>query len=343
MVIRIVQFPSKNSLLRQLFLLCWLVILASCKKNDPAPSQTFVTGWNENLTIKVGNLTRYFRVYQPAGLAANAPVLILLHGGSQNMTEIFNATAGGTWVWTTVADDEKFLMVVPNGVDASNNANGTDQSWNDCRPLTSANPGFSGADDVAFISELVEWTKKSFNVDEARFYVSGVSNGGLLSYRLAAELNSKIAAIAPFIANLPDPSECIAPTAPMPMMICVGTLDPLMPFLGGNVAGSNRGTVKSTAETLNFWLAVNGVLITDVITTNLPDVNTTDNSTVVKRSFGSSNPAKEIELYTVVGGGHCMPSMANPLSAASEALVGPQNKDMEGARIAWDFLKRHRK
>lgn len=326
-----------------LCLIAIVTLLASCKKDDPAPSQTFVTGWNENLSLTVGNQTRYFRVYQPAGISANAPVLILLHGGSQSMTEIFATTAGGTRVWQQVADDEKFLMVVPNGVDASNNANGTNQSWNDCRPLTAANPGFSAADDVAFISELIEWTKKSFNVDNTRFYASGVSNGGMLSYRLAAELHSKISAIAPFIANLPDPSECSAPTAPMPMMICVGTLDPLMPFLGGNVAISNRGTVKSTAETLNFWLANNGVLITDVITTNLPDLNTTDNSTIVKRAFGSSNPAKEIELYTIVGGGHCMPSIANPLSAASEAAVGPQNKDMEGARVAWDFLKRHKK
>ncbi|MFM9839012.1 MAG: alpha/beta hydrolase family esterase [Cyclobacteriaceae bacterium] len=322
-----------------------LGLLFSCsKKSDPAPTQTFITGWNENLKLTVSGQERYFRVYQPAGIAANAPVVIMLHGGSQSMTEIFDTSAGGTRVWTNVADDEKFLLIAPNGVDGTtNNANGANQSWNDCRPLTSGNPGYSGADDVTFISELIEWTKKSFSVDETRIYATGVSNGGMLCYRLAAELNSKIAAIAPFIANLPDPSECTAPSSAMPMMICVATLDPLMPFLGGNVSISERGTVKSAAETLTFWLSTNGVASTDFIKTDLPDINTTDNSTIVKRVFGSSNPAKEIEFYTVIGGGHCMPSISNPLSAAIQTTIGPQNKDMEGAQVAWVFLKRHKK
>jgi polyhydroxybutyrate depolymerase len=322
-----------------------MVLLFSCSnKEDPASTQTFVTGWNENLTLKIGSQTRYFRVYQPAGLATNAPVLILLHGGGQSMTGIFETTAGGTRVWATVADEQKFLLVVPNGFEeATKSSNGNSQNWNDCRPLTSANPGYSSQDDVAFISDLIEWTKKSFSVDNTRFYATGVSNGGLLCYRLAAELNAKIAAIAPFIANHPSPNECVAPTASMPMMICVGTLDPLMPFVGGNVSISNRGTVLSAAETLNFWLAVNGVSSTDFLVINLPDLNTSDNSTIVKRSYGSSNPAKEIEFYTVVGGGHNMPSIANPLSASAQTAVGPQNQDIEGARVAWDFLKRHKK
>jgi polyhydroxybutyrate depolymerase len=325
-----------------LFLVCFAF---SCKdKTNPAPAQTFVTGWNENLKLTISGQDRFYRVYQPVGIAANAPVVIMLHGGSQSMTEIFDTSAGGTRVWTNVADDEKFLLIAPNGVDGvTNNANGTNQSWNDCRPLTSANPGYSNADDVTFISELIEWTKKSFSVDNARVYVTGVSNGGMMCYRLAADLNSKIAAIAPFIANQPDPNECTAPSSAMPMMICVATLDPLMPFLGGNVSVSDRGTVKSAAETLTFWLGINGVSSSDFIKTDLPDISTTDKSTIVKRSYGSSNPAKEIEFYTVIGGGHNMPSIANPLSATSQTVVGPQNQDMEGARVAWNFLKRHKK
>jgi polyhydroxybutyrate depolymerase len=90
-------------------------------------------------------------------------------------------------------------------------------------------------------------------------------------------------------------------------------------------------------------LAANGISSLDFVLTNLPDINTSDNSTIVKRTYGSSNPAKEIEFYTVVGGGHNMPSIANPLSTSAQIAVGPQNQDMEGARVAWDFLKRHKK
>lgn len=313
----------------------------SCqKKEDPKPD--FVTGWNENITLVVGDQTRYVRIYKPVDLPQSAPVVILLHGGSQSMTDLFSTSAGGTRMWTTVADAEKFLLVVPNGSDANGVNNGNNQNWNDCRSLTSANPGFSGANDVAFIRDLIEWTKKSFDVDEKRFYVTGVSNGGMMCYRLATELTSKIAAAAAFIANVPSPSECPgSPPSPMPMMICVGTADPLMPYLGGNVSGTGRGSVLSTAESLNVWLAFNGLSAADGVTSSLPNLNTTDNSTITKRSFGAATPAKEVELYIVVGGGHCMPSIANPISAASEAFIGAQNKDIEGAQLAWDFLKRH--
>ncbi len=65
-------------------LIACLGFIFSCnKKSDPAPTQTFVNGWNENLTINMGSQARYFRVYQPASLAAKAPVVILLHGGTQ--------------------------------------------------------------------------------------------------------------------------------------------------------------------------------------------------------------------------------------------------------------------
>jgi polyhydroxybutyrate depolymerase len=320
-----------------------LSFIFSCgKKSDPAPTQTFVTGWNEDLKLTIGTQDRYYRVYQPAGLSANTPVVILLHGGTQSMRKIFETTSGGSKEWTKIADSDKFLLIAPNGVNgATNDANSDNQNWNDCRVITSGD-GYSGADDVTFISELIEWTKKSFSVDNTRFYVTGSSNGGMMSYRLATELNAKIAAIAAFIALQPDPNDCPAPSAAIPMMICVGTQDPKMPFLGGAVDGGN-GSVKSATATRDFWLGVNGLISTDVIDTPLTDINTTDNSTVLKRSFGSSNPNKEIEYYVITGGGHTMPSINNSLPALAEAIVGKQNKDMEGARVAWDFLKRHKK
>lgn len=328
-------------LLRKFFPALVLASIISCGDRE-TPRKTYASGWNENLTLTVDGQSRYFRIYQPVGIPSAAPLVILLHGGGQSMTGIFESTAGGTRVWTQVADDNKFLLVVPNGFEqATGTAIGNNQNWNDCRALTPSNAGFSDLNDVKFISTLIDWTSTEFDIDEKRVYATGVSNGGLLCYRLATEINSKLAAIAPFIANQPDPSECTTPTSPIPIMICVGTLDPLMPFLGGNVAGTNRGSVKSAAETLAYWLRVNGLVANNFITTNLPNSNTADNSTIVKRTYSTGNPAAEIEFYTVVGGGHCMPSIINPLSAAAQTVIGPQNQDAEGARLAWDFLKRH--
>lgn len=164
------------------YLIVLLAFIFSCnKKSDPILAQKFVNGWNENLSLNIGNQPRYFRVYQPIGIAASAPVVILRHGVGQSMNDLFEPTAGGTRVWTTVADNEKFLLVVPTDLTLLLITQAAiTKIWNDCRPLTNANPGYSVQDDVTFISKLIEWTKKSFNVDNTRFYATGVSNGTVM-------------------------------------------------------------------------------------------------------------------------------------------------------------------
>ena len=72
-------------------------------------------------------------------------------------------------------------------------------SWNDCRGDTTTNPA---TDDVRFIVELAA-AMADLLIDENRIYVSGTSNGGHMSFRLAIEAGEKFAAIAPVVAALP--------------------------------------------------------------------------------------------------------------------------------------------
>ncbi|MBK9529210.1 MAG: hypothetical protein IPO41_13055 [Acidobacteria bacterium] len=51
-------------------------------------------------------------------------------------------------------------------------------------------------DDVDFISTLLDTIESKYKIDKNRIYASGLSNGGMMSYRLAAELSNRIAAIA---------------------------------------------------------------------------------------------------------------------------------------------------
>jgi poly(3-hydroxybutyrate) depolymerase len=46
-------------------------------------------------------------------------------------------------------------------------------------------------------------------------------------------------------------------------------------------------------------------------------------------------------FYTVSGGGHTIPSIRHILNPAVKWIVGPQNRDIEGAGEAWNFLSRH--
>jgi polyhydroxybutyrate depolymerase len=297
------------------------------------------TGWQEG-SLRVNQTTRYFRYYVPRNLPNNAPVVMLFHGGNQSMRKIFGSNAGGTQAWPELAEAEKFLLVVPNGVNLqTGDAQGDRQSWNDCRKSDAGTGANTQADDVGLMRQLIAWATSNYRVDLQRVYATGSSNGGMLTYRLAAELSDKIAAGAAFIANLPADSECRPLTRPVPMMIVNGTADPLMPWNGGEIAGE-RGKVLSAEQTVQYFL---GGSSAPPQRRPIPDLNRRDNSTVTILFYPATARHPEVSFYRVDGGGHTMPSMRYPIPPLFQRrLLGTQNQDMEGARAAWRFLSRQR-
>jgi polyhydroxybutyrate depolymerase len=258
------------------------------------------------------------------------------------MNALFSRNAGGTQEWQSIADDEGFLLIVPNGVNAETGETwGNDQNWHDCRGDAPAIE--TGADDVAFISALIDWAQSNFAVDAERVYATGASNGGKMSYRLARELDDRIAAIAAFIANEAAVNECAEPTSPISVFICNGTADPLQQWEGGEIPGG-RGTSISSPATRDYWIAHNHCDAEPSNTVMYRDANPNDGCTVKSERFTGGDEGTEVMFYTVDAGGHTMPSTAHPLPGWILRVVplGNQNRDIEGARHAWTFLARQR-
>lgn len=296
------------------------------------------SGWHGDLWMEHDGGRRWFRTYVPHELQSPAPVVVLLHGGTQSMRTIFRPSSGGTRGWTEVADDGGFLLVVPNGVNAATgDPFGDDQNWNDCRG--DATMSETGADDVGFIAALLDWIGARYDIDRDRVYATGSSNGGQMSFRLAVELGDRFAAIAPFIANWAAVPSCTEPWGPVPVQMVNGTADKYQPWRGGSVPG-DRGTVVSVADTLALWLAINHAGPEPVEDRPLPDRDPFDGTTLHLQRFEG---AAEVVLVTVEGGGHTMPSIAHPVPAWIRILLGlgAQNRDVEGSRLAWEFLSRH--
>ena len=309
-------------------------------QDPPAAYTPPVPGLRADNTLSVSGTTRYFDYYVPPSLPEDAPVLILLHGGAQNKTKVIDGTTGSSG-WLSVAESEAVLLVVPNGTGEDGDPNAVSARWNDCR---SDQESGSSADDVAFIAALIDWAlnEPSFVVDENRVYVAGASNGGMMSYRAALELGNRIAGIAAFIANNPvnlDPS-CEAAVsdadpAPVSVFICNGTADVLMPFNGGTVAFGSGGQVTSSVETRDFWRARNSTTqpLPPVV---YPDIDPTDNSTIVGANFVGGSGGAAVSWLTVLAGGHTMPSLRY-------FSTGAQNRDIESAVVAWAFLRDKRR
>ncbi len=280
---------------------------------------------------------RYFHYYVPEKLVKKAPVVIVLHGGTQDNSSILREKSAQR-EWLKTADENGVLLIIPNGINPkTGDADGTNQQWNDCRADDASIN--TGADDVGFIRALIDWASSKFSIDQQRIYATGASNGGMMAYRLAYELSDRIAAVAAFIANIPEHSECKKPAKPISVFICNGTKDPLMPWGGGLVG--RRGTVISADATRNYWINFDGTSKVPQ-SKNFPDINRKDGSIVKSELYTGGKNGTEVLFYTVEGGGHNVPSIDHISGRLIDWLLGKQNHDVEGVREAWKFLSRQR-
>ena len=287
----------------------------------------------ESETLVHDGLTRWYDLYVPDGLAATpVPLLLVLHGGTQSNDVL---RSGAALRLRALADDERFVLALPNGTSSADGTSGPSGSfnWNDCR--SDAGPAATTADDTGFIAALVDAIAARLPVDAERVYVAGASNGGMMAYRLALELSDRIAAVAASIANLPARSECVdAPAAPLSVLIMNGTADPIMPWAGGQVAG-NRGLVLSAEATRDFWRERLGTNPTPQHV-DFPDLDPNDAGTVSSDRYVGGREGSEVLFYTVAGGGHVPPGIAYPAS-------GAQNRDIEAFDEYWRFLSAQRR
>ena len=113
-----------------------------------------------------GNLRR--GCYVPEGLDGPAPLVVVLHGCTQNAA-VYDHGSG----WSALADKHGFILLFPEQNRANN-------------PLLCFN-WFSGGDsqrgmgEAASIANMIEAMKKAHEVDPKRVFVTGLSAGGAMA------------------------------------------------------------------------------------------------------------------------------------------------------------------
>ncbi len=255
-----------------------------------------------------------------------APLVIVLHGGG--------GTGAGTVKLTgfnAIADREGFIVVYPDGID---------RHWNDGRGVEWYRAHTQDIDDLGFISALIDELSAKLNIDSKRVYATGISNGGMMSYRLGCELSQRIAAIAPVTASIAvNMAKEWSPSRPMPVLIIAGTADPLVPWDGGDIRFGGRiyGTVLSVPETVQFWVEKNGCLAKPMVI-RLPETDPTDGTTVRKEVYTGCRGGAEVVLYAVEGGGH---TWAGGLQYLPERIIGKTSREFSASEVIWQFFKQH--
>jgi polyhydroxybutyrate depolymerase len=243
-------------------------------------------------------------------------------------------TLGG---FNKLSDKEGFLVVYPDGID---------KHWNDGRSEeeTKYRAHKENIDDTRFISALIDYFIKEYNINSKSVYVTGISNGAIMSYRLACELSDKIAAIAPVDGNLSQNFfPMCSPSKPISVLAVNNVKDPLVPWNGGEVTGPfgmrKLGKVLSVRQTIEYWVKHNGCTPSPTITEE-PDRDPKDGTRVRREEYGGGEEGTEVILYAIEGGGHTWPGAYQYLPAS---LIGKTSKHIDANEVIWNFFKNHPK
>lgn len=274
-------------------------------------------------TIQHEGVTRLYRVHVPARYDATtpAPLLFALHGGGGNMD--FQAD-DARYGQIAASEREGFVAVFPNGF--SKRKNGKLATWNAGNCCGDARD--KNIDDVGFIRQIVTHITRQMNIDRQRIYATGMSNGGMMAYRLACEMSDVFAAIAP-VAGTDNTRNC-APKKPVSVLHFHAKNDTHVLFDGGAGPGARDKSkvteFTSVAATLSKWTALNGCATPRRVIAR---------AGVYCDLYSPCRDGAKVQLCATETGGHSWPGADKTRGAPASAAISA-NEAM------WEFFKQPR-
>jgi polyhydroxybutyrate depolymerase len=277
-----------------------------------------------------GGAARSYLVYVPPSYdpAEPMPLVMALHGRP-------GTAAGLAYLFdlNRIASENGFIVVYPDGTPVK--GAGAGREWNYAR----GTPGYRdpGVDDVDFLSVLVDDLSRDLNIDQSRLYMTGFSNGGFMTQRLACDAGERWAAFAPIGATLYPVllDECVG-RPPIPLMFIHGTQDASVSWEGNNYLGNVIS--YSMPDTILFWAIHDNcdpeTLDYSVIPTALENPPTQ----VFRYVFKDCAEGTELVYYVVEGGGHNLPGVADRLEVE---IAGNTNMDIHAGEEIWKFFEHH--
>lgn len=294
-----------------------LAVLA-CARQSTRPANLPVDSVRE---LTHDGLTRNYHAHIPASIDWTEPVplVMVFHGGggrAENAIRMSNFNA--------VADEEGFIVVYPNGTGPRDVEVFT---WNG--GTCCGNAALENVDDVGFVRAILADMQTIAAIDLKRVYATGMSNGAIMSYRLACEAADIFAAIAPVAGTL-NYSPC-NPSEPVAVIHFHGTDDKHVQYEGGVGPESIvQVDFASVADSIGFWVAFNGC-------DSQPVTNQFDE--VQHEVWEGCEGGSSVELYTIFGGQHAWPGSDSP------GWVGGDepSQSVSATQLIWEFFAGHAK
>lgn len=303
--------------LRVVVLASLAVLIAGCfggGRAVSAPQSASIPVGRSTQHIDWGGSSRTFHLYRPQGLTGAAPLVVMLHGGYGSGTQAERA-----YHWDDKADNGHFLVAYPDGLG---------RAWN--AGSCCGNSSDNQVDDVGFVSAVVAAVQRQLPIDSTRIYVTGMSNGAMMSLRLACE-TTLFAAIAPVAGTLVTDCSRARPTSVLQIH---GTADASVPYDGGpgksrRADGKPRVDGAPVPSVTAAWRDIDGCA---------PPTSTTAGP-VTTQTAGCPD-GRTVELISVADAGHQWPGGVGGPFRDRLGLPQPSTA-LDATDTIWRFFAQH--
>lgn len=280
---------------------------------------------NYNVTLKFKHnfrvITRYYEMHIPPTYRPGTPtpVILAFHGGGGDTPSIVKSSQ-----LNAKSDKSGFVVVYPRG----SGLNGT-YTWNagECCGFAKN----TSIDDVEYVDALIAQLPQNVSIDPTRIYLTGHSNGALMTYRLACERSEKFAAIAPNAGH--DAYKSCNPTRAIPVLYFAGTNDTKVLYNGGSCGESSPWNCTSAPNYVSWWATKN----------KCSGVQTSyQNRSTTCITYQTCANNSDVTLCTVGNGGHTWPGGQCEIDAKWwRDAVGPLSSDISATDTMWNFFQAH--
>jgi len=309
---------------------CRALLVAAILGCVPSAASSALEPGDHTFELRAGGLERSYVVHLPEARGARPAVVLNFHGGGGNARQY------QAYVQTDrLADREGFVVVYPSGSGILQDRLLTWNAGGCCGYAMRAN-----VDDVGFVRALLDDLAARVAFDRTRVYATGLSNGAMMSYRLAAELPEAIAAVAPVAGAMVLGSE--PPSHAKPVLhihsvddhraLYAGGLGAPFPFTGVRVLH------PSVEARLALWAKANacGEALQAVTERAWTDATGRRHGATLLRY---ADCRVETALWRLSGAGHVWPGAQLDYLPA---LLGPGTRVIDANEEIWRFFQRHR-
>ncbi len=270
---------------------------------------SFKAGTSTYVEITSGKTKRRLIIYVPKTFknTTHHALIVAFHGYSSGPFAMEKISH-----FNKVADSNNTIIVYPEGTTSWVGLRG----WN-----TGIHPSIR-ANDILFVSNMLNDVQSNLCVNPNQIYATGFSNGGSLVAQLACQMSNRIAAFSSVSGAYVTAFKTCLALRPIPIIEFHGTKDTIVPYVG-----LEEKKEFAALTWVNRWAKK------DTCTTQPTIINETKK--IIKYTWSGCSSNSSIIHYKIIGEGHSWPHVL------FKQTINNHTEEMNTANVIWNFFMKH--